>query len=118
MSEAIPVPMNEGYPKSWVKLIAMVSPAGEVNAIGGDREPGDGDMPYPGLDLLNNRIDAIHAARNAAVEALAIAERQRDELLAALREAKSQHHCDEYGCATCDRWRVLIASIEHEKEKQ
>ena len=47
------LPMHEGYPKGWARVVLMVSPGGnEFHAIGGDREPGEGDMPYIGLERI------------------------------------------------------------------
>ena len=49
--------MNEGYPKDWVKLTVMISPDGkDIHAIGGDREPGEGDTAFIGLELLKDRL--------------------------------------------------------------
>lgn len=47
----------EGYPPDWVKLTVMVSPRGEIHAIDGDREDGDGDTAYIGLERLERRIE-------------------------------------------------------------
>jgi len=48
---------NEGYPKGWIRLNLMINEeTGEMYATGGDREPGDGDMPYIGLEILKQKI--------------------------------------------------------------
>jgi hypothetical protein len=44
--------MNEGYPQDWVKVVLMVSPRGEIHAVGGDRAEGVGDMPYIGFERI------------------------------------------------------------------
>jgi hypothetical protein len=46
----------ERYPSSWAKVTLMVSPKGEMHAIGGDQELGEGDMPYIGLDRIKERL--------------------------------------------------------------
>lgn len=44
---------GEGYPKDWVHIDLMISSNGkEVHAMGGSREPGEGDMPFIGFPLL------------------------------------------------------------------
>lgn len=43
---------DEVYPEDWVKLVLSVSPEGYYHAVGGDREPGQGDRPYIGLERL------------------------------------------------------------------
>jgi len=44
---------NEGYGPSWIKLSLMINEdTKEIHVIGGDQEPGQGDMPYIGLELL------------------------------------------------------------------
>lgn len=51
-------PETETYPENWAKVTLMVSPdAKEIHAIGGDRVPGDGDMPYLGFERILNRIN-------------------------------------------------------------
>jgi len=51
--------MSEGYPSSWKKVTLMVSPTGELHAIGGDRAPGDGDTEFYGLTLLQRKFTAL-----------------------------------------------------------
>jgi hypothetical protein len=51
-----PAVSEEGYPSDWARVVLMVSPKGEMHAIGGDREPGEGDTPYIGLERINARI--------------------------------------------------------------
>ena len=46
----------ERYPSSWAKVTLMVSSKGEMHAIGGDQELGEGDMPYIGLDRIKERL--------------------------------------------------------------
>jgi hypothetical protein len=47
------VSQHEGCPRGWARVVLMVSPDGkELHAIGGDREHGDGDMPYIGLERI------------------------------------------------------------------
>jgi len=48
--------LHEGYPAGWVKVILMVSPEGGMNAIGGDRKEGEGDMPFIGLERIKARL--------------------------------------------------------------
>lgn len=43
---------DEVYPTGWVKLVLRISPEGYYHAVGGDREPGEGDRPYIGLERL------------------------------------------------------------------
>ena len=47
---------REGYPGNWAMATVMVSPQGEIHAIGGDRERGEGDTPYIGLERILTRI--------------------------------------------------------------
>jgi len=50
--DKVPV-KHEGYPAGWARVVLMVSPDGsEANAVGGDREPGDGDTAYIGLERM------------------------------------------------------------------
>lgn len=51
---------EERYPSDWKKVILMVSPEGEMHAIGGDRDPGQGDQPYVGLE----RIKSTHISKS------------------------------------------------------
>lgn len=48
---------TESYPKDWVRVTLMVSPAGEMHAIDGDRAEGDprDDLPYIGLERIKAR---------------------------------------------------------------
>ncbi len=47
----------EGYPDNWINVNLMINPeTKEIHAIGGDREPGKGDTPYIGLELIKERI--------------------------------------------------------------
>lgn len=59
--------MNERYPKDWKRVELMVSPTGEFHAVGGDREPGDGDMPYPGMERLKARLGDPQGEHNTVV---------------------------------------------------
>jgi hypothetical protein len=48
-------PFREKYPpdKGWVNVHIMINKfTKEIHAIAGDREPGEGDRPYIGLELL------------------------------------------------------------------
>lgn len=49
--------MNESYPPNWKRVDLMVSPGGEFHAIGGDREPGEGDQPWLGMERLKARFE-------------------------------------------------------------
>ena len=68
---------SEGYPADWARVVLMVSPDGnQFHAIGGDREPGEGDTAYIGRERLishiNNTTPAAlpDAARKELVEDL------------------------------------------------
>lgn len=51
-------PNNESYPKDWIHIDLMLSPDGKtVNAIGGTRESGEGDMPFLGFPLLKEHYE-------------------------------------------------------------
>lgn len=43
---------NEGYPPTWARVVLMVSPTGELHAIGGDVPCPIGDAVYTGLDRI------------------------------------------------------------------
>jgi len=45
-------PERERYPDGWVRVELMISPDGEMHAIGGDRKEGLGDQPYIGLERM------------------------------------------------------------------
>lgn len=62
--------MDERYPKDWKRVVLMVSPTGEFHAIGGDREPGDGDMPCPGMERLKARVEGAEKERDEIKEDL------------------------------------------------
>lgn len=47
---------KEDYPKDWVRIELMVSPKCELHAISGDREEGEGDQPYIGLERIVGAI--------------------------------------------------------------
>ena len=49
---------QENYPEGWAKVTLMVSPEGEMHAIGGDQGPGDprADLPYTGLERIKERM--------------------------------------------------------------
>ena len=49
---------QESYPKGWAKITLMVSPEGEMHAIGGEQAPGDprADKPYIGLERIKERM--------------------------------------------------------------
>ena len=49
---------EEAYPPSWVRVDLMVSPTGEMRAIGGEREDGEGDVPYIGLERIKTFLVA------------------------------------------------------------
>ncbi len=60
---------NESYPASCVRVVLMVSPDGELHAIDGKREDGDGDTAYVGLARINKKIEQVAAdARREAFE--------------------------------------------------
>lgn len=46
----------EAYPKDWVRLDLMVAPDGTFHAVGGEREQGDGDQPYVGVQRIESRL--------------------------------------------------------------
>ena len=47
----------EGYPDNWINVNLMINPeTKEIHAISGDREPGEGDTPYIGLELIKEFI--------------------------------------------------------------
>lgn len=51
----------EGYPDNWINVNLMINPeTKEIHAIGGDREPGKGDTPYIGLELLIDAFSIIY----------------------------------------------------------
>lgn len=78
----------EGYPPGWVKLVLAVdTKTGEYHAIGGDREPGDGDRAYLGLEALK----AKHGDQ-AAVRA------------ESWRLRKALEACHEYFKACAETW--------------
>jgi hypothetical protein len=54
---------REGYPPDWVRVDLMVSPAGEMHAIGGKRADGDplADLPFIGLERIK---EAAHVKYN------------------------------------------------------
>jgi hypothetical protein len=71
------VKTNEGYPEDWARVVLMVSPDGmTLHAIGGDRGPGDGDMPYVGLERLRKAQVALagqpHAIANISGDKLKV----------------------------------------------
>jgi hypothetical protein len=48
---------DEQYPKGWVNVNLMINPkTNEIHAVGGDREPGKGDTPYIGLEIIKKLI--------------------------------------------------------------
>jgi hypothetical protein len=53
---------SEGCPSNWAKVVMMVSPKGEMHAVGGDREPGHGDMPYVGLERIKSCKSKVHCS--------------------------------------------------------
>lgn len=53
---------TESYPSEWARVVLMVSPAGEMHAIGGDREVGEGDTAYVGLERIKKYLES---ARNS-----------------------------------------------------
>jgi len=57
---------NEGYPLDWARIELMVSPTGEMHAIGGDRAAGDpaADLPFVGLERIRTAI--VHERREEA----------------------------------------------------
>lgn len=56
--------LNESHPNDWVRVVLMVSPdAKEFHAVGGDREPGEGDTPYIGYELLKKYYIRIEPNR-------------------------------------------------------
>ena len=49
----------EKYPDGWIKLVLMINPeTNEIHCIGGDREEGEGDMPYTGYAILKKMFCA------------------------------------------------------------
>ena len=51
---------SEDYPKDWARVELMVSPSGEMHAIAGDQEPGEGDRAYIGLERIKaNRMSLV-----------------------------------------------------------
>lgn len=46
--------MREGYPPDWAHVSLMVSPTGEIHAIGGEQTGADplADNPYTGLERI------------------------------------------------------------------
>lgn len=46
----------ENCSKDWVNLTAMIGPSGEIHATGGDREEGEGDQPFIGIERLKRRM--------------------------------------------------------------
>jgi hypothetical protein len=67
----------EEYPEDWARVVLMVSPDGEMNAIGGDREPGEGDAPYVGLERIKAYISKTMA--NAVTTALDVVAKRMTE---------------------------------------
>lgn len=48
---------NESYPEGWVKAVLMINKdTMEIHCIGGDRQEGEGDRPYLGLELIKKAI--------------------------------------------------------------
>ena len=48
---------SESYSKQWVKADLMVNTqTNEIHAVGGDREPGEGDTPYIGYEVIKRLI--------------------------------------------------------------
>lgn len=115
---------GEGYPPDWVHLHLMVAPNGEQHAVGGDRAPGEGDMPYIGFERMQadyNRhrdadlaqlradlaakdarngeriaaINGLRKERDAAYAALAVARKEREGLSARIKEI-AMDRCADY----------------------
>lgn len=51
----------ENLPKENVKLICHVSTGGMIYALGGDREPGEGDTKFIGKERIESRIAELEA---------------------------------------------------------
>jgi hypothetical protein len=82
------VSRHEGYPPGWVRVVLMVSPDGkEILAIGGDREPGEGDTNYIGLARM--RANARLTAPETAQEPV-------------------RWICPEHGVVECIGWLVTV----------
>jgi len=48
---------EESYPKGWINADLMINPkTTEIHAIGGDREEGEGDTKYIGLEIIKKLI--------------------------------------------------------------
>ncbi len=52
---------DEQYPDDWARVDLMVSPDGEMHAIGGEREHPNCDSAYVGLERIQNAHDAKFA---------------------------------------------------------
>lgn len=52
--------LGESYAPGWARVVLMVSPAGEMHAVGGDQESGPkgAEMPYIGLERILRRLSA------------------------------------------------------------
>jgi hypothetical protein len=58
----------ENYIPGWVRLELMVSPEGEMHAIGGERGPGEGDTPYIGLERIKSATPSAGAGGSVGAE--------------------------------------------------
>ena len=47
---------TDADPSAWARVTLMVYATGEMHAIGGDREPGEGDRPYIGLERIKRSV--------------------------------------------------------------
>lgn len=100
--------MNESYPPSWKRVELMVSPGGEFHAIGGDREPGDGDMPCPGMERLKARFEKIEGEREAFHKTCG-------ELLQATIEGDGSVTWSKVKCEECAKLRTRLVEVEGER---
>jgi len=104
---------KESYSKNWVRLNLMVNPeTDEVQAVGGDRESGEGDTPYSGMVVLERlRVerwmrDASQEEWNAFVDAFA---RRHTEVL---EELKQIHERRNDAVKIIEQKRARITELE------
>lgn len=64
---------TESYPKTWTRLVLMVSPSGEAHVVEGERAPGEPgtDLPFVGMERVKHR-EAFALTRAKIQDALAL----------------------------------------------
>lgn len=104
-------PSSESYPDGWVTLELSVGPDGEYHALGGDREAGEGDAPFIGMERLKKAQEQRPSERERYYHAVLtrIASYEDPERL---KEASE----DEYGVEPSEAVEMAYENVLGEAE--